>query len=256
MNSKKLWHSFALIFLYLTFVAVGSWGISKLFISLRSPWGVPFGIGVGVWITSLVFLILHENHPRLARWALTATAISCAFFITAFFIGKGISVSLLPVFFLSTFCAFCYLLLMLLMSVPKVSGLLWYEIVAFIVWLTGSVLLVVFALKPLLVCFSLTLPEHGFLISFFLILLGFLAFGSLLEAENFSELFKMLSVPMLIATGIIALIVLLALSGCDSCDGGDCCDCSTGGDGKRKSTKHYTEKNSSTSEFLSQRKYL
>lgn len=244
-----------LIFLYLTFVAVGSWGISKLFTSLRSPWGVPFGIGVGVWITSLVFLILHENHPRLARLALGLTAISCGFFISAFLVGKGISVSLLSLLLLSSLCAFCYFLLMLFMSVPNASGLLWYEIAAFLVWLTGSVLLVVFATQPLLSYFSLTLPERGFLIAFFLILLGFLALGSLLNAESFSELVKMLSVPMLVASGLIALIVLLALSGCDSCDCADSCDCcDSGGDGKRKSTKHYTKKSVTTSDWLSQGK--
>lgn len=254
MNSKKLWHSFALIFLYLVFTMFAAWIFASLFRALNAPWGIPIGIGIAVWVLALVFLIVHENHPVLARWALFLTALSCGFCIAAFLVGKGLSVSLLALLLLALLCAFCYLLLMALMSIPKASALLWYEILVFVLWLAGSVLLVVFTAQPLLAYFSLSLPEQGFMLAFALILLGFLAIGSMLDAESFSELLKMLAVPMLVATGLIALIVLLVLSGGDGCDCGDCRDCSTGEGGKRKSTKHYTKKSVTTSDLLSQGK--
>lgn len=252
MNSKKLWHSFALLTIYLFIVAFGAYAFARFSTLCHAPWGIPFAFGVAIWIFAIVCLILREKADVFKTLCLPCTAFSCALWVAAYIVGKELTLSLSALLLFSALVSACYLLLMALLSIPTLSEYLWYQIVAFLVWLTVSVLVLVFLAGVWLELFGLQLPEGWFFVTVFSILLGFLAFGGMLDAENFAELWQFTAVPMLVATGAVGLIVLLALAGGDSCDCG-CDDCGCGGEGggKRKATKRYSNATETTYENLS-----
>ncbi|MBQ8374414.1 MAG: hypothetical protein IJX98_02430 [Clostridia bacterium] len=238
MNGKKMWHALGVIALYLCTAALtaclGAW----IFSALRAPWGVPLGIGVAVWALSIVFFALREKSKAFQFCAVPLNALASGVLISAFIVGKALTVEPVSLLLLACFCALCYLFLMALLTVPRLSEKIWYQIVAFAVWMTGSVFLCIWLYPLLLGSLNLALPERETFLLFFLLLLGFLAFGSLLEAENFPALLLNLTAPAMIATCLIGLIVIAVLSGCDSFDCGDCGGCD-GGSGGTHNAKRY-----------------
>ena len=247
MNSKKLWHSFAVILTYLCLVA----GIATLgsifFQNVQSNWVVALIVGVGFW---LILCALHEKHVAFTILAFITNAVGAGFSIAAFVIGKSLSLSVFALPMLAVMVAFLYLLLMALLTVTPLKNFIWYVIVSSLVWITASVLVGVFLFPTFFGIFQIPLPnEFGLLLTFFFLLLGFLAMGTLFQAEDFFELLFHMIGPALIATFFIIVIVLLCLAGCDSCDcDGGCdggCDCGSGQGGKYNPTT-YGKKRSST----------
>ncbi len=243
MNSKKLWQAFSLIFTYLLLASFLAYGSATLSASLGWQWGASFGIGVVFWVLSLVFFILLTNKDLFvfAVLALLCNAIGAGLFIGAFIVGKNIPLNFGSLITLAFMVAGCYLLLMALLTVPKLKYRIWYVVVCYIIWIVGSIFLARWLLPLLLQAFGLRQPpETGMFLLFFFLLLGFLALGSLIPADDFTELLKATVTPALVATFLLLVIVLLCLAGCDDCDCGDgcdgCCDCGDCSGGRYNST--------------------
>ena len=232
MNSKKLWQAFSLIFTYLLLASFLAYGSATLSASLGWQWGASFGIGVVFWVLSLVFFILLTNKDLFvfAVLALLCNAIGAGLFIGAFAVGKNIPLDLGALPTIGGSVAVCYLLLMALLTVPKLKNKIWYVTVCYVLWMIVSIFLARWLLPLLLQAFGLHQPpETGMFLLFFFLLLGFFALGSLFPVDDLTELLKATVTPVLIATFLLLVIVLLCLAGCDDCDCGDgcdgCCDC-------------------------------
>ena len=239
MNNKKLWHSFAVILTYLIFTAFVATGVNTLFQNFHVHWGFPFGIGVAFWIASLILWFQHEKHAIFIILALLTNAIGAGFAIAAFAVGKAIELSFFALPVLATMIAALYLILILLLTIPNLKDMIWYLIVCYVVWMAGSVLLGIFIFPHIFEVLHFSVPtEFGIFLTFFFLLLGFLAVGTIIPVDDFFGLLHMLIVPALIATFLIFVIVLAVLTECDSCDcGGECCDgCGCGNDRYRSST--------------------
>lgn len=243
MNSKKLWHSFAVILTYLLLASLIATGGSRLCDLLHAKWGVPFGVGVALWIASLVFYLARDQHVSFISLSLFTNALGAGLFIAAFIVGKSIALdfALLPILALSI--SALYLFLMMLLSVPKLKHKIWYVVICFVLWMTGSIFFGSWLCPHILRLSALQTPnESDVFLVFFFILLGFLSLGSLLPADNFFELLGAMVIPALVATFFILVIVLLCLAGCDDCDCGDgcgeCCDCGDCSGGQYNSTAY------------------
>lgn len=223
MNQVKLWHTFGIIIGYLCLVALLACGVGALR-AYSVPWGVPFGIGCGIWVAAILCLTQREKRRIFGILPLPMSATSCGLFVGAFILGKHLHIDINQLLVLALLVAACYLLLMLLLTITPLKDRIWYQIICFLVWLGASVTAMIFACNAL---FS-DMQERGMFLLFFLLLLGFLAAGSLIETEDFLALWHMLIVPAFIATGIVGILVLLAVSGGDGCDGCDCGDCHDG----------------------------
>lgn len=243
MNSSKLWHSFALICTYLLFTALIANIGSLCFQNVEAHWGILLGIGIVFWGLSLIFVAQGEKHKLFLIFALIANVIGAGSAIAAYIVGMAIEITILALFALAIMIAFLYLFLMLLLTVPNLKYAIWYVVICYIVWMTGSVLLGVFVFPHIFEALHLPLPaEFGMFLLFFFLLLGFLALGTMFPVEEFFDLIRNTILPALAATFLIIIIVLLCLAGCDDCDCGDscgdCCGCD-GGDcssGKYNST--------------------
>ena len=243
MNSKKLWHSFAVILTYLLIVSLIATGSSLLFKNFKAPWGVPFGVGVGLWIASLVFCLARDQHISFIPLSLLTNALGAGLFIAAFIVGKNITLDFAALPILALTIAALYLFLMMLLSVPNLKYKIWYVVICFVLWMTGSIFLGSWLCPHILRFSALQTPnELDIFLVFFFILLGFLSLGSLLPADDFSELLGVMVIPALVATFLILFIVLLCLAGCDDCDCGDgcgeCCDCGDCSGGQYNSTAY------------------
>ncbi len=233
MKSVKLWQAFALVVAYMTGAALFACAFFKLFTLLNSKWGVPFGIGVGFWVLSLIFFFLSEKGKPFTPVAFGINLLACALLFCAFAVAKErvLSFQVLPVFALILACF--YLLLMLFLTPNRLNGNIWYVGTSFVVFLLLAIFGGVWLCQAYCKMFSLALPnEWKTFLVFFYILLTFLTLGSLATTESFSDLLTRTIAPALLATFFIGVIVLLALAcgdggDCD-CDCGDCCDCSGG----------------------------
>jgi len=244
MNNVKLWHTFGIIVGYFTLVAAVTYGVGLLD-TYAVGWGVPFGVGIAVWIGAVVLFFLREKKSAFSIFPLPMSAIACGLCFGAFILGQHLTVDINDLVIMAAIVAACYLLLMLLLTFTPLKNRAWYEIVCFVLWLAASITGSIFACNAALP----SMPERGIFLLFFLLLLGLLSVGSLIETDDFAELWTMLIVPAFIATGAIAVIVLLIVSegdGCDSCDCGDCtdgCSCENGnhnGTTYTKKQKHST----------------
>ncbi len=249
MNSKKLWQAFFIIFAYLVFTAVISYAAARLAAVLSLPWGVPLGVGVALWVATLVLYLCREKVRFASFFALFVCMLGSSFLIAAYIVGTNSSISLVALLLTAVFCGACYPLYMLLLTAPLKSRL-WFVILSFILWIAGSVLLGVF-LSPVLLQ-GLNLPaDFGTFLLFFYLLLGSMAIGSVLPAEDFSDMAATLLAPALCATFFIGVIVVVALACGDSGD----CDCSCGdcfGDCGSFDGTSYKKKQNTTMQKLSQ----
>ena len=253
MNSKKLWTAFAVIFLYLLLTGLIAAGSALLFQQLAWKWGVPFALGCVFWVGSLLLCILREKAFLFSPFALLTNALGAGFCIGAYVLGEKISFDwkILPLIAFTVSAT--YLLLMVFLSVPKLKQKIWYVIVSYVLWMTGSVFLCLWLCPLLLQRVGLALPpKMGMLLFFFLLLLGFLALGSVSPVDDFEELLTAIIIPALIATFFILVIVLLCLGGCDdcSCDGCEgCCDCGDCSGGQYNSTSYGKHRKTTMSEM-------
>ena len=241
MNSKKLWASFALIFIYLLLAALVASGSASLLLRIAWKWGVPFAFGCVFWVGSLVFFLYREKAFLFSPLSLASNAVGAGLLIGSYLVGKKIAVAWTVFAALSALIAATYLLLMLLLSVPVLKRKIWYVIVVFVLSVTASILLSVYLFPVLLTGAGMDLPKKlGLILAFFLLLYGALALGSVAPVEDFEELLTILIAPALIATFLLAIIVLLCLAGGDGCDCGDgcdsCCDCGDCSGGEYNST--------------------
>ena len=249
MNSTKLWHSFAVILTYLVFAAFIATGVNVLFQNLHIHWGFPFRIGAALWIASLILWFQHEKHNMFIILALLTNAIGAGFAIAAFAVGKALELSFFALPALAAMIAALYLILMLLLTIPYLKDFVWYVAVCYIVWMAGSVLLGIFVFPHIFRAFQLATPaEFGIFLTFFFLLLGFLAVGTVIPVDDFFDFLRALLLPSLIATFLILFIVLLGLSQGECCDGaecGDCCDCGGGSNSKSNPTGYRKKSHSS-----------
>lgn len=229
MNSKKLWQAFALIFGYL-FLSVVSCQAGVIFFNiLHAKWGVALGFGIAFWVISLVFFLARKKGIGFVISALPFNAAACGLLISAFLIGKKIAISFPVLLLLGVSIACFYLLFMLFLSFPlKTKG--WYVSVALFTYLLIAVLLGAWLYPILANALNVTLPkDFEWILAFFYLLLGFLSFGSVTEAENLKELLLALIAPALCVTCLlgIAVVIIVAFGDsdcdCDCCDASDCC---------------------------------
>ncbi len=233
MKSIKLWHIFAVIIGYFACVV----GIAYATALLSWRWWLPFCIGVGIWITAIVFFIKRESNAEVGSLALPATALSCGLFIGAFIIGTQIRVVFLDLALLAGLTVGCFLILMALLTPAQLSNRVWYQALSLVIWLSISITGLIFTARALLP----SLPSRGIFLLFFLLLLGFFGFGALIESYDFKETCSSLVLPLIAATCLIGILALLLISGGDGCDcDGGCCDgmdCSGGNHNATQYTK-------------------
>ena len=240
MNSKKMWHSFSIIASYLLLTALLSSSFGVLFKYLCTSWLLPFVIGVLFWIGSLIFSLFTEKRPHFSLFALPLNVFGASFAIAAYIVGANIA---LNICFLPTFAlllTLSYIIFIGMLSVPKLKYYVAYVVGAYLLWLTGVILLSIFVFPHIFSFLGISLPNtYGIFFTLFLILFGFLALGTVLPADSFLDLALKLILPSLVSTFLILLIVLLCLAGCDDCDcdGADCCDCDCSG-GKYNPTSY------------------
>jgi len=228
MKSRKLWHSFAVIFGYLLLTALLSSAFGSLFKHFRANWIFPFAVGVLFWIGSLIFSLFTEKRPRFALFALPCNLFGASFAIAAYIVGENIAVDFrfLPVLILLLSVA--YILFMGILSLPKLPYYVAYVAIGYLLWMTGLILASIYLFPTIFSLLGISLPiSYGIFFAIFLTLFAFLAFGTLLPADGFLDLALKLILPSLASTFLVLLIVLLCLAGCDDCDcdGADCCDC-------------------------------
>ena len=236
MKNLKLLHAFLLILVYLFICSVVTNLGGLLF--LKTPWWIPLTIGGVFWIFSLVFALLKEKHPLFSPLALLTNCIGASLSISAYLVGVGITLDFFLLPTMSVLLAVSYLILVALLSIPGLSERIWCVVLSFLFWFAGVILLCIFAFPPLFQALGFTLPEDfGMFFLFFLILLGGLSLGSLINVESFFELMQAVITPMLLASFFVFVIVLACLSGCDDCD---CCDCGDCGDFSRENYKANT----------------
>ncbi|MBQ2740015.1 MAG: hypothetical protein IJF39_00140 [Clostridia bacterium] len=241
MNSAKLWHTFAIIVGYLCTVAFISCGIGALNL-YHWHWGIPFGVGIALWIASILFYVLREKHSKFYIFPLPMSAIACGLLIGAFILGENCTVYLNTLVPLALLVSACYVLLMLLFTVQPLKHRIWYQVVCYILWLGSCIALTIFAVPTLLP----KLPQNGMFLLFFLLLLGFLSLGSMIETEDFAELWTSITLPAFAATGIIGVIVLLVITDGDGCDACDCGDCGCSKEKGKHIGTGYTKKQKTT----------
>ena len=242
MKSKKLWTAFAVISSYLILCALLIGLNAWVFRSVGAHgWGYPCGFGIALWIGSIVFFCARAKRKPFALFALICNALSSGLLISAYVIGTQTDVSLVSLLFLAAFVAVIYLLFMLLLSLP-VHNAVWYVIVAYVVWLSATVCAGIFLYPIIANAWGILPINYGMLLLFFLLIIGFLAFGSVLPVDNKNELLSALVIPSVIATCFIAVIVILVLSGGDGCDCGDACDCGDCSGGQYNSTSYGKKK--------------
>ena len=233
MLSKKLWHSFFMIFSYLLVAAGIAAAFSLLCKSWTERWWGLLIIGAVLWLLSAVLAVFAIKSPErtfLSIPALAVNAVGLGIFIATYAVGKSIVLSPLFFFALAVITALTYLLLMALFSIPTLKEYLWYTIVAYLVWLAGVICLGIFVFPYVITWLGIPLPEEfGAFVFFYLLTVGFLAIGSLLPADDFWGVTLELALPALVASFIVFIVVLLCLLGGDGCDC-DGCDCCDGGD--------------------------
>lgn len=239
MQSKKLWQAFGIIFLYLLLTAGVAFGSAQIFHICHAPWGVPMGIGIGLWIVCIILFVKRKENRWLGIVGLFLNALACGILISAYIIGKNIFPPATALLSFAALVGTCFLLLMLFLSVTKLCDKIWYQILVFLVWIGVSIFLCLCLYGKISKTIGFSMDGTLFPL-FFLLILDFLSLGVFIETEDFFDLAAFLSAPALCATCIVGIVVLLCLAG-DGCDcdcGSGCCDGCTCSEGNHNATRH------------------
>lgn len=233
MSSKKIWHAFLLIFIYLLVVSLIVYLSSLFFYQINGGWGWPLGVGIALWIASGALHLAKEQNKFAQPVSLFLNALACGFLISTLAVKAKIYFQLPPLLLLSVFVSFTYLFLAALLTAQGLAEKIWYVALSFVLSITASVFFVVYLYPLCLKALSVGPPfRQDLLFVFYLIIFGFLSIGSILPTYDANDLFGKLAVPALIATFIVGIIVLLLVSGGEGCDCecGDCGDCGRSSD--------------------------
>lgn len=238
MTSKKMWQTLPITLVFMLVSALTAQLAFLLFSDFK--WPLSFGIGAAFMAASVVLSLMREKLPRLSWLALLLNSLACGFLIASFIIGKKAFLSVPPqkVFLVLILAALVtsafYLVLMLLLTVPRLKDKKAYIIFSYFLYLAAALCFGVLFLnnsfeKITGIAADETISTICFL---FFVAAAALALGSLFRADGLKELLFALVTPSTFSVGFIAVVVLMALACGDGgdCDcGGDCCsgcDCS------------------------------
>lgn len=249
-----MWQAFLLITVYLVFVAVCVYAFTALGNAFAWKWGVPFAIGVVLWLVSAILFAVRAQGTAFRYCALFVSALACGLLITAYAVGKQVTVHIPSLLALAGIASACFLVFMAFLTPYRLAAKPWYIALCSILFV-GVCITAGVCCAPLFANTFQNATHAGMFFLFFLLLVGVLGFGALAPAENFAELTAALVTPAILVTCGIGIIVLIALicgdGDCDCADCGisDCCDCT--GNSKGNNPTVYNKKKKTTMSGLS-----